>query len=1203
MARLEQPPGRRRWPIILLVLLAILGCAPVGHYLSSVEGVPYNVREVLTKAPLFVMPILAAGLVAFGAGISLLARWSARHPLSYAAAVIPIHVVVSGLVFRGLREIVPDEAIWDILGYPTLDIGYRNELALRFMGFTAAPVGLLALGARLPLRMFNWKDIAAVAANLVLAAAGFLIVIRFANTDNIVELLRDGGGWIAVATIGCWLVVEGLVVGRLGDLLNRAANLDFVSLGIALLMMVVVIPLGWQALVWAGEEQINKYDLVFSTRQFLLSPSREQLLSDWLLFPRYAAAHAFGLCLIALGAAIPFALARTNKDPRVLRSRVVTEQATSDGLGSDVASGRPSGDRTGSIGGELTPIFATGAGLAAFVIIAGSLAPFRFSPMGFREALDEFIRVLGENPLGDADWTDWAVNFMVAIPLSFFGLGLFCEKFGRAWHRVAVGSVVTMLAAISISVISEFGQVWLGGRFTSSHDIANQALGAAVGVLLWVSLGPWFRRWLKQLPVTETTHDRRMWILHGYVIALFIEMVFPVDAMTEKVEIWAKYENHGFELIPFSRGFDSIWEGIAILVLGIAKFIPIGIYTTIVNRGERARSFAESMFWGTMVVLAMECCQFLMLTRLFSATDILLGVLGVGIGVFVCHRFIVTKSVERERAVESDMTPIQAAAPWLLAAVAYSFVVMFAYWLPYSLIDDRDVIMDRIDQFASMPFRDWEKATLGRTIVESIPLILWGLPLGALLGVACFRPRFSGESAMAMVGMSLAVIALVPTLVEAGQVVVVGKFVSPTDVVIMSGAGLGGWFFALLVFKSPLEIRIGLKTSDEESSAAATTIVGNRNWIPGLDGLRAIACLAVFGVHFQQLTMVDGSLGPFDLKRALLNGNTGVAIFFLLSGFLLSLPIWQSTGANPAKDALKGFAVRRVMRMLPAYFLCLFGLYLLLPDKPSLPDLLLHFTFLHSLTDKTFYSINEPFWTQSIQMLFYAIFGALLLVLVFARVASKKVILSIFVTGIIATYVAHVGILNYAESMEANGRLPGFISADGPAVTRSIFAHLPIFLMGTVVSFLFTRWASRKANFYWDALFWGCAVMVALILMTPFDDLLQVRGGRYNLPYVPLLLSAMILSVPSTKTAVWLLELAPLRLLGVISYGFYIFHLPCMKAVNLVLSELDATGATKQGLLVVVGGALAVVVSSLSFVLVEKPLNRAARHWSQPKRD
>jgi len=77
----------------------------------------------------------------------------------------------------------------------------------------------------------------------------------------------------------------------------------------------------------------------------------------------------------------------------------------------------------------------------------------------------------------------------------------------------------------------------------------------------------------------------------------------------------------------------------------------------------------------------------------------------------------------------------------------------------------------------------------------------------------------------------------------------------------------------------------------------------SRRYIAGLDGLRALAALAVFGVHFQQITGVAGRVGPFDVQTLLANGNTGVCLFFVLSGFLLSLPFWFGRRPGGKRDA------------------------------------------------------------------------------------------------------------------------------------------------------------------------------------------------------------------------------------------------------------------------------------------------------------
>jgi len=77
---------------------------------------------------------------------------------------------------------------------------------------------------------------------------------------------------------------------------------------------------------------------------------------------------------------------------------------------------------------------------------------------------------------------------------------------------------------------------------------------------------------------------------------------------------------------------------------------------------------------------------------------------------------------------------------------------------------------------------------------------------------------------------------------------------------------------------------------------------------PELDGLRAVAVLAVMMLHVDPLHMAGGYLG--------------VDIFFVLSGFLITfllLEEWKRTGSVKLKD----FYVRRALRLWPALFLML----------------------------------------------------------------------------------------------------------------------------------------------------------------------------------------------------------------------------------------------------------------------------------------
>ena len=87
---------------------------------------------------------------------------------------------------------------------------------------------------------------------------------------------------------------------------------------------------------------------------------------------------------------------------------------------------------------------------------------------------------------------------------------------------------------------------------------------------------------------------------------------------------------------------------------------------------------------------------------------------------------------------------------------------------------------------------------------------------------------------------------------------------------------------------------------------------------PLLDGMRAIAVLSVVLVHTTVGAHDTPILGPL-----LAHTNIGVAIFFLISGFLLYRPFIAHRGGGPAAPSVDQYAKRRVLRIYPAYWLVL----------------------------------------------------------------------------------------------------------------------------------------------------------------------------------------------------------------------------------------------------------------------------------------
>ena len=109
--------------------------------------------------------------------------------------------------------------------------------------------------------------------------------------------------------------------------------------------------------------------------------------------------------------------------------------------------------------------------------------------------------------------------------------------------------------------------------------------------------------------------------------------------------------------------------------------------------------------------------------------------------------------------------------------------------------------------------------------------------------------------------------------------------------------------------------------------------------LPALDGVRGVAVLAVLAYHlsfFGRLPALAGDTPALKpLVTAAMAGWTGVDLFFVLSGFLITRILLETRGR---RTYYRTFVVRRVLRIFPAYFLALAVLYgWMLPSFPAMP--------------------------------------------------------------------------------------------------------------------------------------------------------------------------------------------------------------------------------------------------------------------------
>jgi peptidoglycan/LPS O-acetylase OafA/YrhL len=159
--------------------------------------------------------------------------------------------------------------------------------------------------------------------------------------------------------------------------------------------------------------------------------------------------------------------------------------------------------------------------------------------------------------------------------------------------------------------------------------------------------------------------------------------------------------------------------------------------------------------------------------------------------------------------------------------------------------------------------------------------------------------------------------------------------------------------------------------------------------IPALDGFRAAAVIGVLLWHCWGRSGNGSGEGIGRLAAGVFPSS--IYVLFIISGFVMFLP----TAARGRFGSVRAYALRRVARIAPAYYLSLvivLALYpLLVPANIPLPDptaanVLAHFGFvfqpLRIIEPGTYFSgfgVNGPVWTLSVEATFYLLLPLLAL--------------------------------------------------------------------------------------------------------------------------------------------------------------------------------------------------------------------------------
>jgi len=286
------------------ILIGLLLNTGVLYLASQSSFVPYNIRELVSGE--------YALLNAFGLSLSVL--WCLAFPVYYLSFSIktkrnPLLCFFYGIGIHSffawflIRLSAPLESIHDIVGSPILSLFAELEIFFRFFAlfsvFSLALFGsILIVITTLGLdEKFLRYFIALFFVSLIVLPLGYWVVVIEAATDNLTELMVDGGYSYTVIGLFFYMLLFSYVGSRFASFFVLR-SVWMVLRGVGALL--ISFPLGYWLLNLATESFIFKYGAVFSALQFLLSPDRVHLLSEDDLFFRFCMAHSLLILLVCL---------------------------------------------------------------------------------------------------------------------------------------------------------------------------------------------------------------------------------------------------------------------------------------------------------------------------------------------------------------------------------------------------------------------------------------------------------------------------------------------------------------------------------------------------------------------------------------------------------------------------------------------------------------------------------------------------------------------------------------------------------------------------------------------------------------------------------------------------------------------------------------------------------------------------------------
>lgn len=356
-----------------------------------------------------------------------------------------------------------------------------------------------------------------------------------------------------------------------------------------------------------------------------------------------------------------------------------------------------------------------------------------------------------------------------------------------------------------------------------------------------------------------------------------------------------------------------------------------------------------------------------------------------------------------------------------------------------------------------------------------------------------------------------------------------------------------------------------------------------------IECFRGLAVVLVFGFHVWGISFGEQKPSPLSPLVYVAAGHTGVTLFFVLSGFLLSLPWlrWINEDST-AMPNIGTYYLARILRIMPLYLVFVIAAGFLVGDwYNALRALSFQFVGFE------LFPYGLVWWTLTTELQFY-------LLLPFGWIAYKTGGFPRLVLLVLLVAWAGAYLFILFTDVVAEWRQSYWFA-------KSLFGRLPAFLIGVSCAVIYCKPGGMDTFFPRDV-YLSSLLAVLLLLLLGFvlsvgiqtSDWVNESEWHIHHTYEAVIWGAILLLTLLAAPAFSVLVINPaFALLGKLSYSIYLNHVPILFFV--IDSSKKAMGSDSYEATMqvfynpLIGFAMSVALASVTYYCIETPFLKLKR--------